>query len=580
MSNGRIWQFKAVQFENNPRTGEALCDLKEVLKALIRYKCFGKWAFVIHDKDVYSQADYDNMVLTLVNEAKKQYITDETALNEYVKTNSWIEVGATKPKHCHIVSKLSTAWEIEKIAKHLGIPQFLIQKPDRGSEKTFLLDYTRYLTHESEDEQRAGKYRYPDEEIITSDSFKNWREELDKQQENEERYGKGKSKIQRIIIDVLKYGKTIRECHDEMDGNDYMRYLPTLERARAEYLGKTAEMPNTRINIYVDGGGGIGKDTACMLYAMHLAEQYFGFNPEIELPAKYIYCVGSEGVSFDSYDGQKILIWEEMRAATFIKRFGREGTLKMFDIHPKQETGFVNVKYGKTKLINAINLINGVEPYKDFLDGWAGEYKDKNGTFHEAEDKNQTYRRLPLIIALREEDFTLLINKGIFRGTREYQQYESYANMVGNFAVIANICGDNTAKKIEMAKPLLPHAIEAYAEVLKKCDKPEYTDEQIQAMIKDYGKVTGGIAYERKLSPEDKQRIQEEKERAEREKQAAEEKRKAEFEKALEKNPALIKCLEIPREFTNGSVTYLPMLTDKEEIENLTKDEVTKNGNN
>ena len=63
-------------------------------------------------------------------------------------------------------------------------------------------------------------------------------------------------------------------------------------------------------------------------------------------------------------------------------------------------------------LCNEINIVNSVQPWKEFLEGLAGGYTDKYGEEHEAEDKGQSYRRFPGMIILHEEDYDFMLNKG------------------------------------------------------------------------------------------------------------------------------------------------------------------------
>lgn len=184
-------------------------------------------------------------------------------------------------------------------------------------------------------------------------------------------------------------------------------------------------MPTLRINIYIDGPGGIGKNTASRV----LAKLLF---PDIEKP--YFEC-GGNGVNFQNYDGEPVIIWNDKRARDFIMEFGRGETFDILDSHPTNSTH--NIKYGQTKLINSINIINGVEEYQTFIDGLSGEYTDRTGTHYKAEDKSQARRRLPLILCLREEYFHILLNKGVAEGTREFEQYIAYNHIVGSFAMLA-----------------------------------------------------------------------------------------------------------------------------------------------
>jgi hypothetical protein len=157
----------------------------------------------------------------------------------------------------------------------------------------------------------------------------------------------------------------------------------------------------------------------------------------------------------------------------------------MFD--PIPSTAAYNVKYGQTKLINPINIINGIETYEDFLNGLAGEYTDKQGIFHKSEDKGQSYRRFPIIICLREEQFDVLFNKGVMENTREYEQYLGYKNLMGNFAKVAQRFDGQAKEKI--AINMLSTCIEG-VERFKQNMTQKITDENdIPEEFLNYGKV-------------------------------------------------------------------------------------------
>lgn len=466
-------QFTVCQFNYNPRTGAFLADLTAITDNLERYKTFKEWAWVIHDKDIYTQDAIDEMNATLRNEAKKVHgLTDEAAIAQYVGNNVWAKLGDKKGVHLHIVVKTNTPLEIWKIAEWLGVPEHLVHIV-KG--KGALLDCTEYLTHEDKKQQQLGKIRYDDSEIHVSESFKDWRERLDARQIQEAKYGKGKTPVQKYIIDVAKYGKTLLQCKREMDTNDYIDNLSKLQKARHEYL-KTAPLPNTRITFYVCGKGGEGKGVCCRLLARALC-------PDMDDMNSIMFPFGGAGVSFDSYDGQPVIIYSDMRAVDFMAVGRKETLTAALEPHPHEDVGEVNIKYGSVKLVHKFNIINGIEPYEDFIKALAGEYTDKAGRQHHAEKSNleQFYRRVPVIIPINGDYFDILVNTGVFKGTWEYDTYMSIASMVGSFAKLQQRCGNNEPLLIDMSKPLVDPIVEVSEHLQKKLDTPDMTEEQIRA---------------------------------------------------------------------------------------------------
>lgn len=476
----KIRQFTLCQFEFNPRTGDYIQSLTDIITELNRYKSFSFWAYAVHDKDIYTQDAIDDMHNTLALEAKKLGLKDEGAIAQYVSANVWATVGDRKPVHVHIVVRMNSALEIWKIANWLGVPEHLIHIV-KG--KGALLDCTEYLTHEDEKQQALGKYRYDDSAVHTSVSFEDWRQQLDTRKVNEAKYGKGKTNVEKAIIDVLKYGKTVLQCYHDMDPNDYINNLSKLQKARAEYLLRCAEYPNTRITFYVCGEGGEGKGVCCRLLARALC-------PDLSESKEIMFAYGDSGITFDSYDGQPVILFSDMRAVDFMAGSGRKTTLStVLEAHPDDDVGLVNVKFGYTKLIHKFNIINGVDPYEDFIKQLAGEYTDKQGLKHHAEDKQleQFYRRVPIIIPIDGDCFDILVNTGIFRGTREYDTYMSIASIVGNFGKLQRACGNNKPLMIDMSKPLVDPIVETAKQVEAKIDVPDKTEEQIRAEVARMG---------------------------------------------------------------------------------------------
>lgn len=430
--------FNITQYETNPSTGESLNFSEDNIKNCISHKTIKAYAYIRHDKDVYTSDDEKN----------------------------GYKAGEPKPPHWHIVIKCDNAIELETIAKWLAIPPQYVDVPKgRGA----FLDCVQYLTHESEKEQNKGKFLYPDDEIKTNFDF---RAELIKREEQKLKYGGDLSGKNQMRYDVLYRGKTLYECR-KSDPLLYLDDCMTLEKLRHRYLTEIAQTPPLRISFYIDGDGGMGKNTASKVLAKILF-------PDIEKP---YYEVGASGVAFQHYDGEPVIIWNDKRASTFIADFGRSGTFDMLDMHPTDSAQ--NVKYGSTRLINQFNIINGVESYKEFLSGLAGEYTDKNGKSHKAEDKSQSFRRIAIILCLREDDFDCLINKGVANGTREYEQYIEHKNMIGSFAKLAQRLEGQA--QLTVAKNMLDVVLDGVEKIKDNESKKISSIEAIPEEFKSYG---------------------------------------------------------------------------------------------
>ena len=340
------------------------------------------------------------------------------------------------------------------------------------------LDCVAYLTHEDTKQRELGKFRYPDKEVKANFDF---RHELEKRYERKLKYGKDLSDKDALRNSVLYEGMSLKEVALKHPAayTDDMVYL---KKCRLEYISKMAKMPTSRINYYIEGAGGIGKGIMSKALARALVDR------ESKMADDDIYFeVGANNTSFEGYDGQPVVIWNDCRAFTLLQKLGgRENVFNVFDLYPPDMRQ--NIKYGSVRLVNTINIVNSIQPWRDFLDGLAGEYKDKNGNLAKKEDKSQSYRRFPFFLVLHEEDFDLGINKGILAGTREFDQFIEYKRLRGNMRRIAQKCGTNKQLMKAVTDKALGSVRAKYDEVYGVLEHEQQgTDEEIMAEFADVG---------------------------------------------------------------------------------------------
>lgn len=333
--------FEVMQYERNPKTGEDLHFNEASIELALRHRVIKKWSWVCHDRDCH-------------------------------------EDGSPKGKHWHVYVYCDRAQPIATIAKWFGIePQFVDVKSGHGS----FLDCTQYFTHE----KHLEKAQYPDSAVHSNLP---WRQLLNEREAEIERYGTdGLNFRDKQRVDVLKYGKTLKQCKED-DPLLFVKEMSTLQKCRAEYL-YTQPAPKSRVNFYVCGGGGIGKGQN----SRALARALF---PELKSDEEIFFEIGGDGVSFEGYDGQPCIIWNDFRSSELLWTLGsRSAVFNVFDTIPTNLRQ--NVKYSSVKLLNCVNIVNSVEPYSSFCDGLAGEYKGKDGIQYKAEtdQKQQAYRRFP-----------------------------------------------------------------------------------------------------------------------------------------------------------------------------------------
>lgn len=466
--------FNVLQFWKNPQEVYLLGEDKatdydfDEHKAEMRLsakKTFTEWALITHDEDVYTEYDEDRSFERLIAKTKKEHPDmDPDEVERVAESQKYTFAGNVKPKHTHIVVRTKTPLEISQVAKWLGVPEACVDVPKgRGA----FSDCLYYLCHEGEREQLAGKTVYSRDRVISNFD---WQALLRQSKEMLSNYGQDLN-IRDFLRSKVRYeGYSIERLILEFPDYkiDVMNDEQILKKCRKEYIDHIP-VPVYRINYYVEGAGGIGKNIACRALARALY-------PDLE-DYECFFEVGGGKVSFDGYAGQPVIIWNDWRAETFIKLFGRGTAFDLLDSHPSSSKR--NIKYGSVLLTNSINLINSVEPYEDFLNNLAGN-----------EDPNQAYRRFPIIICLREQDFDVLLNKGIALGSYEYAQYIQYAKVRGNFGEVSKRLS-GAARDTVLVNLTNPPRLAG--EVVKRSHEQYITDQaNIPEDLQQYGEVMEG----------------------------------------------------------------------------------------
>ena len=450
MAKWRI--FNVMQYEKHPETGETLLAEEQIRVALLSHRTVKRWAYICHDKDVYSALDEEQ--------------------------NPDHKAGEIKPRHWHVVLECGSNVEIGVVARWLGIAENFVETAKGAGA---FLDCVQYLTHEQEKQQLLGKRLYADSEVKSNFEF---RAELDKRAENRAKYNRDLNLKERIRMEVLLNGMTLRQVIDKYP-YEFQQDFAYLERCRIRYISKIAPMPRRRINYYVEGSGGIGKGLISRALARALIDR-----DNLLKDDEIFFEVGADRTSFEGYDGQPVLIWNDCRASTLLTKLeGRENVFNVFDPHPADIQQ--NIKYGSIRLNNEINIVNSVQTWKEFLDELAAEYK-RNGQVHKAEDKKQSYRRFPFFLVLHEEDYDLGMNKGVFDGTREFEQYMMYRGMQANMRRIADRCGDNYELYNLETKKIVQPVTEKHEELKElMAHRQQATAEEIAEEFRDSGKQFG-----------------------------------------------------------------------------------------
>lgn len=398
---GRV--FFVTQNERH-ESGVELLSAERVARA-VEKKGMSRWAWIKHDKDVYTEEEAAKLPRAVA--------------------------GAPKEHHFHVAIERKSFATIGVIARAFGVPPQQVELKPQGS----FLDLVEYLTHENPNQQAKGKHLYADEEVHAN--FE-WREELD-DHKLARSFKAGKranaKKLDRIFVAVNRGEMTlsqVREQEPELYASKGT--LSHLSKLRGDFLAHQ-EAPESVMNFYVFGPGGVGKD----LLAKALAR---GLAPDAEKP---YFKVGGENVSWEEYDGEPVVIWEDMRVGDMVRTAKSRGML--FRIlgpwREPDEKPIVNIKNSHTQLLNRVNIVTGPEGYESFLRGLAGEYVSMQSGVkvkHEAENVDQGFRRFPVIIPVSENEFAIYVNLGALNGTREYQSYEKYEHMRQDLELLRRRC--------------------------------------------------------------------------------------------------------------------------------------------
>lgn len=383
--------LEIVQYEFNPITGEDLHFNENNIIAGLEHKTIKQWAYVAHDRDVYSQKDEEQ------DPRKVQ--------------------GNFKPKHWHVVLRCDRAVEVSQIASWFGVSENYVEvKRGHGA----FLDCAFYLTHKDEKQQLQGKAVYEFEEIKCSPDLDIRRELQLRKDGNFKIDGKSfKTKKSYYHYRILN-GMRLSEIMDE-DFDAYTEFYDDFKHYRQIYIDTLMPMPDVRWNIYIEGESGTGKDLISRALARTIVDPNCEMEDCDDFDKDIYFEVGGKNVSFDGYNGQPVIIWTECRSDTLVEKLGGfERVLEFFDLKPRHIEQ--HIKFGSVVLKNQVNIVNSTQTYKDFCEGLV-----------RGEDVAQSHRRFPMFLIIHEEDYNLGVNKGVFEGTREYNQFMFFDNLQNNF---------------------------------------------------------------------------------------------------------------------------------------------------
>lgn len=438
--SGRI--FNCLQYEFNPQTGACLNFTEQNIIDAMKHKTISRYAYILHDKDTITEHDI---------EKSQGHYTDA-------------DLGKPKGRHWHIVIETKgNSVKVSTIAKWLGIPENMVELPKgRGA----FIDCVEYLRHSDISQRLNGKYVYEADEVKAN--F-NWQVEVEELVLRKTKYEKPLTQAQFLKNEVLYNGMSLKEVYERYP-TIYQEELTTFCKLRSEYLSRFSPMPPHRINYYLEGGSGYGKDTMARSIARSLY-------PDLGEDAYFE--IGGKKVTFDGYDGEPVIIWSEFRAKTFVNALGGyENVLQTIDIIPKDK--LEHKKFGSIRLTNTVNIVTSTQPYAEFL----RELIDENDP-----DKTQSNRRFPIIIPIHQDDFDIMINEG-YLDNDVYRDYRAWQNVKGSFGKLAKRLSGRPEVQMVIENKLVTPIMDAHQEVEKGITPDEFegmSDEDVLKYFESLG---------------------------------------------------------------------------------------------
>lgn len=425
--------FSLMQYREHPETGDVLLTQEQIDGGI---EALGgrlhRWAYIWHDADRLVEVD-DGSGETLCVGIKGLHL----------HMVLWVADSSSRPTIRAVAEAFSIPAARVRPPKEVTAEKGGSEAKGRGAAEKAFFDLAEYLTHESRgsdalpgihqhgrfygvdkaQEGFPGKYQYGRGRVVGNFDFGR---ELDAHMATRHNAaeGGGGAKLSKLFQAVGMGALTLKQVRDQEPAIYFAKgNTGHFQKLRSDFLAHQ-DAPESVTNFYVFGAGGVGKDLLAKALARALA-------PDAEKP---YFKIGGENVSFEGYDGEPVVIWEDTRVGDMIRTAKSRGML--FRIlgpwREPDEKPIVNIKGSHTQLLNRVNIVTGPQDYETFLRGLAGEYEVMQGGVkvrYDAENLGQGFRRFPVIIPVSEREFGIYVNMGVLRGTREYQTYEKYEHM-------------------------------------------------------------------------------------------------------------------------------------------------------
>lgn len=266
------------------------------------------------------------------------------------------EDGTPKEPHIHIVLACNYSVAVSTVANWFGFENYNMIQLCKG--KDSYNDILLYFTHKAY-KNNIQKMHYEIGDI----------RQLGEQTDIEEivtnklecKNPKKKQSLLQSLKEKLLNGEIsypyIRKNFPDFFVNNVKRFKE-INQERIDLL----PIPDERINFYITGAGGAGKDflTDLLSYWLTSKEEF-----EIDEDNERVYTAGSAKVALQEYNGQECICFRDYRAGNLLEAFGgRGGVFGAFDTTPRKAA--FNIKYGSITLKNKYSIINSVQTFEEF----------------------------------------------------------------------------------------------------------------------------------------------------------------------------------------------------------------------
>ncbi|EIX0499061.1 hypothetical protein MGY74_000005 [Enterococcus faecalis] len=287
------------------------------------------------------------------------------------------EDGELIEPHFHAVFEFKHARSMNEVAKLLNDEPERIEKWDKRVENAYA-----YLIHDTEKARDEGKFLYDFNEVKSNFNFEEEMTRVVEEVNRKKKYG------DRALLDGILEGKiTAEQAKYQLNGYDLARLEKKIESVAKEYAKRRAEKWRQKMKdegkkvqlIWIYGEAGKGKTRLSHDYASKIAKMYF--------------VSGSNGDPFQKYNGEEIIILDELRPNTF----EYSDLLKIFD--PTNFDAMGASRYYDKPLTADTIIVNSPYNPKAFYD----KIHEKRADDKKIDSFYQMRRRLATVICVASE---------------------------------------------------------------------------------------------------------------------------------------------------------------------------------